>query len=110
MKLSKYISGFVLSIALTLISYNLVTNQKIEGNILLFIISGLAVVQTLVQLTFFIHLDTEGKPRWNLLIFVSTVSVILILVIGSILIMNNLNYRHDIPTDQTIIQNEGLNR
>jgi cytochrome o ubiquinol oxidase operon protein cyoD len=52
----------------------------------------LAIVQLLVQLIFFMHLASENGPRWKLAVLISTVGIILIVVVGSIWIMNHLNY------------------
>lgn len=108
--ISSYIVGFILSIIFTLISYFLAVNkQAISGTTLLWVIMGLAVTQMIVQITFFLHLGRGPKPRWNLFFFASTVGIILIVVGGSIVIINNLHYNM-LPTDQTkkLINDEGI--
>jgi cytochrome o ubiquinol oxidase operon protein cyoD len=105
--LKSYIAGFLLSIIYTLAAYVTVTRHLLSGGFLVFFIIGLALIQASVQLTFFLHLNMENRPRWNLGIFMSTVGVIMIVVIGSIVIMKNLNYRH-MPTDSEIFQEEGI--
>lgn len=87
-----YVAGFVLSIILTLTAYSLVVNQVFSGWGLAYAISGLALVQLLVQLLFFLHLGQEDKPRWNLLVFYLTLVILVIVVAGSLWIMNNLHY------------------
>lgn len=87
-----YSLGFVLSVILTLAAYYLVVNQVSSGWGLAYAIIGLALVQLLVQLVCFLHLGRESEPRWNLLVFDFTLVVVVILVIGSIWIMNNLHY------------------
>lgn len=87
-----YSIGFVLSVVLTLTAYLLVVHQVYSGWGLAYAIIGLALVQLLVQLLFFLHLGKENEPRWNVLIFDFTLLVVVILVIGSIWIMNNLHY------------------
>jgi cytochrome o ubiquinol oxidase operon protein cyoD len=57
----------------------------------------LALTQLFVQLLFFLHLDRESKPFWNLQVAILAAGVVLILVIGSIWIMNNLNYHMNTP-------------
>lgn len=52
----------------------------------------LAVLQCAVQSIFFLNILSEKGPRWNLLIFASTISIIIIILIGSIVIMDNLHY------------------
>ena len=50
-----------------------------------------AVVQILVHLVCFLHMNTSSEERWNLVAFVFTALIIAILVVGSIWIMWNLN-------------------
>jgi cytochrome o ubiquinol oxidase operon protein cyoD len=90
--LKMYVTGFVLSIALTLAAYFLVTSGEIFGNVLIGAILVLAVVQFVVQAFFFLHLGQGKDARWNFVVFGSTLGIILILVVGSIWIMNHLNY------------------
>lgn len=90
--LKNYTIGFVLSIALTLIAYFAVVNHWATGWALIAGIISLAVVQLVIQLVFFLHLGSETKPRWNLVIFLFMLMVLLIIVVGSLWIMNNLNY------------------
>jgi cytochrome o ubiquinol oxidase operon protein cyoD len=85
-----YITGFVLSVILTLAAYFAVVSEAPKA---LVIILLLAIAQLFVQLIFFLHLLSKGSNRgWNLAILISAFSIILILVIGSIWIMNHLNY------------------
>lgn len=96
--LRAYIFGFLGSIGLTLTAYFLVSAHVGSGHeifshgALLFWILALAVIQLMVQLLLFLHLGREQKPRWNLLTFASALSLILIVVLGSIWIMAHLNY------------------
>lgn len=96
-----YVIGFILSIIFTLIPYYLVVNQSVTGVSLQATILGFAVVQMLVQIFFFLHLGRGPKPFYNVVFFGSTVAIILIVVGGSVFIMNNLHYNMD-PT--TIIR------
>lgn len=91
-RISSYVSGFILSVVLTLFSYFAVTNQLWDNNWLIFIITGLAVVQLVVQLIFFLHLGSEKGNSWKLVTFWFAVLVVGILVVGSLWIMFNLNY------------------
>lgn len=104
-----YVVGFLLSLICTFIPYQLVVNQKLTGTALLVTILGFAVVQMIVQVTFFLHLGRGPKPNWNLFFFVATVGIILMVVGGSVFIMSNL-YRNMSPSDQTkkLIGGEGI--
>ena len=87
--LKSYITGFVSSILLTLAAYFAV--QTYPGSMLIPLILVLAVVQLVVQLICFLHLGSGGE-RWKLGVFISTVALVLIVVVGSIWIMDHLNY------------------
>lgn len=102
-----YTVGFVLSLLFTIIPYMLVTQGKASGSGLLFALAVFAVAQVLVQLVFFLHLGQESKPRWHNLAFGFMVMVVVIVVFGSLWIMNNLNYHTMSPQDtDKYIQNE----
>ena len=93
--LGSYIAGFVISVVLTLVAFCVVVYRVSLhlGTVpVIAIILILAIIQLLVQLIFFMHLARESGPRWKLAVFVSTIGIILIVVIGSIWIMNHLNY------------------
>ncbi len=92
-KIKTYLIGFVMSIVLTLLAYFLTTEKLMTGWALTLTISTLAFIQVIVQLLFFLHMGEESSPRWNLISFLFMVLVILILVIGTLWIMYNLDYR-----------------
>ncbi len=97
---SSYVFGFLLSLIFTLLPYHLVVQHIIRGRTLLLTILGFAFVQLLVQVVFFLHLGRGPKQRWNLYFLIATVSIIMIVVGGSIVIINNLHYNLA-ATDQT---------
>jgi len=89
----KYVAGFVGSIAITVLAYILATGHAYSKNVLVGLLAGLAIVQFIVQMVLFLHVGSERKPRWKFMIMWLMLGVIVILVAGSIWIMNNLNYR-----------------
>ncbi|HEY1835254.1 MAG TPA: cytochrome o ubiquinol oxidase subunit IV [Candidatus Saccharimonadales bacterium] len=98
--LQTYVSGFILSIFLTLAAYVLVTNHAYSDWTIALVIAGLAGVQFVVQLLFFLHLGRESRPRWRLLVLSFMLLVVGILVIGSLWIMHSLNYRMTMTPQQ----------
>lgn len=90
--LMTYTAGFLLSIALTLTAFIVAKDSLFSGWTLVFIILGLAITQLVVQATFFLHLNEETGPRFNLLTFCFMILVVFILVAGSLWIMKNLDY------------------
>ena len=109
-KLRSYIIGFVSSVILTLCAYFAVTQNAFDRGLLIAVIVGLSLIQFTVQLIYFLHLGTERKPRWKFLVFSFMVSIVLILVIGSIWIMDNLNYHmpHGHALKEYLHSEEGL--
>lgn len=97
LKLGSYVSGFVLSIFLTLAAYLMVVNHGASRRILIGVVVFLALIQFGVQSFFFLHLGKESKPKWKLAVFIFMISIVLIIVFGSLWIMNNLNYQLSIP-------------
>src|SRR5690349_2826912 len=87
-----YVFGFVLAVALTLIAYFMVVNHVMTGTALITTIMILAAVQLLVQLVFFLHLGREKSARWNVASFYFMMIILVIVVLGSLWIMHNLNY------------------
>jgi len=85
-----YTVGFVLSILLTLFSFYLVGSAALPPKTLYIAVGALAITQLFVQLVFFLHLNTHSKSSWNLLSFLFTLVVVLILVLGTLWIMYNL--------------------
>lgn len=109
-----YVIGFVLSLVFTLGAYALVQqhvnthHSAFPHQLLIPIIMALALAQLTAQLVFFLHLGKESKPRWNLMVFFFAVMVVGIVVIGSLWIMQNLNYHmHPQETEDYIIKDEG---
>jgi cytochrome o ubiquinol oxidase operon protein cyoD len=100
-KLYVYITGFVLSIIFTFISFGLLFWHEANEHafptheIIFPILIMLAIAQLFVQLIFFLHVGHEGKPRWNLIALVFATIVVVIVVGGTLWIMQNLKYGHE---------------
>jgi cytochrome o ubiquinol oxidase operon protein cyoD len=109
--LKGYIVGFVSSLYLTLTAYFVVSRHRFSGTTLLLIITGLALIQFLVQLLYFLHLGRETQPRWKLVTFYFMLGTVAILVFGSLWIMTNLDYHHGHAANESdgyIIHDEGI--
>lgn len=87
-----YIIGFGLSLLFTIVPYLLVTKDILSGGVLLFGLALFAVLQVFVQLIYFLHLGNEKRPRLQTWAFMFMTMVVVIVVFGSIWIMNSLNY------------------
>lgn len=107
-----YTVGFLMSVVLTVIPFYLVVNEVFRDWTLIFVLLGFATVQLAVQLILFLHLGNEPKPRWNSVAFWFAAFIVLVLVIGSLWIMSNLDYHTMTPTEtnQYIIEEEAIYR
>ena len=89
-----YVTGFILSILLTAIAFALVMQSEgLPRLTVLFIIFGAAILQILVHLHYFLHLDTTSEARWNVLALVITLMIMILFVGLTLWIMSDLNYR-----------------
>jgi cytochrome o ubiquinol oxidase subunit IV len=88
-----YASGFVLSFALTALAFALVMSGTFSRSAALFGIVSAAVVQILVQLHYFLHLDTSSAARWNILALLFALLIMTLFVGGTMWITYNLSYR-----------------
>jgi cytochrome o ubiquinol oxidase operon protein cyoD len=107
LSVKSYVIGFCMSLILTLSAYLLVSHHSATTTILLVVIVALALVQFMVQIYFFLHLGKETKPRWKLFVFLFMIGVVLILVFGSIWIINNLNTRQTLPQELQYMNSQG---
>ena len=105
-----YSIGFGLSLILTSGAFLLVEQHNLNRGLIVGLIVGLALIQLIIQLVFFLHLNRETKPRWNLFVFMFMLLVLSILVIGSLWIMNHLDYSMAKPSqlDNSIRKDEGI--
>ncbi|MGK5595647.1 MAG: cytochrome o ubiquinol oxidase subunit IV [Parachlamydiaceae bacterium] len=96
-----YVVGFLSSLILTLISFSLVVYRPLDPITSIFSIVILALIQGSLQLWFFLHVGQEDAPKWETMTFYSMLGVLLIISIGSLWIMNDLNARMmpDMPMD-----------
>ena len=91
--LASYLIGFVLAVILTAIPFWLVYSHTLPPSRIMWIIAGAAVLQILVHLRFFLHLNFTTTPRENLLAIAFTAVLLFLMVGGSLWIMVDLHSR-----------------
>lgn len=87
--LKTYLIGFILSVILTAIPFAIVMQGTASQSVMLWTVVGMAVIQVLVHLVCFLHMNNSSEERWNMAAFLFTVLIIAIVVVGSIWIMYN---------------------
>jgi cytochrome o ubiquinol oxidase operon protein cyoD len=91
--LGSYLIGFVLAVILSAIPFYLVYAPTLPPSRTMLVIGVAAVLQVLVHLRFFLHLNFVSTPRENLLAIAFTAMLIFIMVGGTFWIMFDLHYR-----------------
>ncbi|WP_041069287.1 cytochrome o ubiquinol oxidase subunit IV [Candidatus Ishikawella capsulata] len=87
-----YLIGFIFSLILTGIPYGIVMSNKLSKTTMTSVVLTCALLQVVVHLIYFLHLDTKSENGWNILAIVFSLIVILIIVLGSLWIMGHLNH------------------
>lgn len=85
-------SGLILSFVLTLMAYFVVAEGLLEKEAAMYTIGALAALQAFIQLVLFLNLGAEKSPKWNLLTFLFMLVILVIVVVGTIWIMFNIDY------------------
>lgn len=88
-----YLTGLICSVILVFISYYLVITKMLSTCQLYTGLAILLVLQVLVQVVYYFRLNSKTEDsRWNLIVFLFTLLIMLIVISGSLWIMYNLNY------------------
>lgn len=88
-----YLIGFTLALVLTVFSFSMVFIHGISRHLLLAGIFAAALVQMVVHLHYFLHLDRSSAQRWNMIVLIFTALILFILVGGTLWVMYTLNSR-----------------
>jgi cytochrome o ubiquinol oxidase subunit IV len=91
--LKSYLTGFVLSLILTAIPFALVMSGTLSPAAALAGILSAGIVQILVHLHYFLHLDTSSAASWNMLALIFTLLIMILFIGGTLWIMYNLHDR-----------------
>lgn len=92
--LARYLVGFGVALLLSVLGYLLVTKHLVpSGTMTMALLLLLAAVQLAVQLICFLHLGIGGRSRDRTITLAFTIVMMLIVIIGSLWVLQNLNYR-----------------
>ena len=104
--LRDYTIGFVLSVILTAIPFWLVMAKVIaDRNTAVLVLGGFAVIQILVHMVFFLHMNGKVEGGWTMLSTIFTVVFVAIAIAGTLWVMFHMNANmmpeHPTPTPPT---------
>ena len=89
---SGYMIGFFLSIILTAIPFAVVMGDVFESrNATILVVTFFAVVQILVHMVFFLHMNGKVEGGWTLLSTIFTVVFLAITLAGTLWVMYHMN-------------------
>jgi cytochrome o ubiquinol oxidase operon protein cyoD len=89
---STYMLGFVLSVVLTAIPFWLVMSGALPSKqITALVIMAFAVVQIVVHMIYFLHMNTTSENGWSMMALIFTIVMVVIALSGSLWVMNHLN-------------------
>ena len=86
-----YAIGFVLSLILTAIPFWLVMGNVLPTETTRYVILGFAGVQVVVQMLYFLHMNSKAEGGWNMMALILTVILLVIVLSGSIWVMTHMN-------------------
>ena len=87
-----YVTGFVLSVILTAIPFFLVMSCLAgSGRLTAFLVLGCAVIQIIVHIIYFLHMNLKNEAGWTMISLVFTIVVLVIAVIGTIWVMYHMD-------------------
>ena len=87
-----YMIGFVLAVILTAIPFWLVMGKVItDPHTTSLVILAFAIIQIVVHMIYFLHMNTKSEGGWNMLAMMFTAVVLIIMLSGSIWVMFHMN-------------------
>jgi cytochrome o ubiquinol oxidase operon protein cyoD len=90
--LAGYVTGFLLSVILTAIPFWLVMGDVFsDSRVTAFAVMGFAMVQIVVHMVYFLHMNTRSEGGWTMLALIFTMVIVVITLAGSLWVMFHLN-------------------
>lgn len=87
-----YLIGFALSVVLTAVPFWLVMGGALgDKQTTALVIMGFALVQVIVHMIYFLHMNTRSEGGWNMMALIFTIVLVAIGLIGSLWVMHHMN-------------------
>lgn len=97
-----YVTGFVLSVILTAIPFGLVMSGVIvDKSVVAGICMVLAIVQIVVHMIYFLHMNRKSEAGWTLMSLIFTIIIVVIALTGSLWVMFHMNQNMMPPMNPT---------
>lgn len=103
-----YMTGFVLSVILTAIPFTLVMSGGLESRALTALIVLLfAVVQIVVHMIYFLHMNLHAEGGWTVTALVFTLIIVVICLAGTMWVMHHMD-SNMMPDMMEVMGDEGM--
>ena len=90
--LKDYLIGFALSVVLTAVPFWIVMDDVFrKPQVAAFVILAFAVVQIVVHMVYFLHMNTKSEGGWTFLALLFTLTLVVITLVGSIWVMYHMD-------------------
>ena len=100
-----YMTGFVLSVILTVIPFWLVMGNVLDNSLVTtLVILALGGVQMVVHVIYFLHMSTKSEGGWTFMALIFTITLVVIMLAGSVWVMYHLNHNM-MPMDAHDVMN-----
>lgn len=86
-----YITGFLLSVILTAIPFAVVMTGALDATVAAGVCMVLAIVQIVVHMIFFLHMNSKSENGWTMMALIFTVIIVVIALTGSLWVMYHMN-------------------
>jgi cytochrome o ubiquinol oxidase subunit IV len=86
-----YTIGFLLSVVLTAVPFWLVMAGPFSQATTAFAIMAFALVQVVVHMIYFLHMDTKSEGGWTIMALAFTIVITVIVLAGSLWVMYHMN-------------------
>lgn len=87
-----YVTGFLLSVVLTAVPFALVMTGAIaDPRWTAGVVTACALVQIVVHMIYFLHMNTRSEQGWTLMALVFTAIIVVIALTGSLWVMYHMN-------------------
>ncbi|MCJ2051761.1 cytochrome o ubiquinol oxidase subunit IV [Methylobacterium sp. J-070] len=103
--IQSYLTGFVLSVILTVIPFWLVMGNVLDNSLVTtLVILALGGVQMVVHVVYFLHMSTKSEGGWTFMALIFTITLVVIMLAGSVWVMYHLNHNM-MPMDAHDVMN-----
>ena len=87
-----YLTGYVLAVVLTAISFWVVMSGAIQSSTVAgLVLVGLGMVQIVVHMVYFLHMNSRSEGGWNLLALIFTLIMVVVVLTGSMWVMHHMD-------------------